>query len=72
MIYKLNFGTSFHQFYISDKESLQDTGDVNFWTEDATHSRLAIGDGILGIGLECYGPFKGELVLLDSNSKNIV
>lgn len=71
MKYELKFYTSYHQLYIRDKESSQDTGDVNFWTEDATHSRLAIGDGILGVGLQCYGPFKGELILLDSKNDNI-
>ena len=71
MKYELNFDTSYHQFYIRDKESPQDTGDIDFWTEDATHSRLAIGDGILGVGLECYGSFKGDLVLLDSKRDNL-
>jgi hypothetical protein len=72
MKYELNFDTSYHQFYIRDKESPQDTGDINFWTEDATHYRLAIGDGILGVGLECYGLFKGELVLLNSKNDDVV
>jgi len=72
MIHKLNFYTSYHQFYISDKASHQDTGDTNFWTENATHSRLAVGDGMLGVGLECYGQFKGELVLLDRMNEDIM
>jgi len=71
MKYELNFDTSHHQFYIRDKESPQDTGDINFWTEDATHYRLAIGESILGVGLECYGPFKGELILLDRKNEKI-
>jgi hypothetical protein len=71
MKYELNFDTSYHQIYVRDKETPQDTGDINFWTEDATRSRLAIGDSILGIGLQCYGSFKGELVLLDSKNDNI-
>ncbi len=71
MNHKLNFGTSYHQFYIRDKNSSQDTGDSNFWTEDATRSRLAVGEGILGVGLECYGPFKGELVLLDKKRDDV-
>jgi hypothetical protein len=71
MKYELNFDTSYHQFYIRDKESPQDTGDINFWTEDATHYRLAIGERILGVGLECYGPFKGELILLDWKNEKI-
>ena len=71
MIHKLNFSTSHHQFYIRDKSSSQDAGDSNFWTDDATHSRLAVGEGILGVGLECYGPFKGELVLLGKKRDDI-
>ncbi|ATL45736.1 hypothetical protein COR50_00375 [Chitinophaga caeni] len=71
MKHKLNFGTSYHQFYIRDKNSSQDTGDSNFWTDDATRSRLAVGEGILGVGLECYGPFKGELVLLDKKRDDV-
>jgi hypothetical protein len=71
MKHKLNFDTSYHQFYIRDNDSHQDTGDINFWTEEATRSRLAIGDGVLGIGLECYGLVKGELVLLDKKNDSI-
>ncbi len=71
MKYELNFNTSYHQFYLGDKESPQDTGNINFWTEDATQYRLAIGEGILGVGLECYGPFKGELILLDRKNEKI-
>ncbi len=71
MNHKLKFDTSHHQIYIKDKESSQDLGDNNFWTGDATYSRLAVGDGILGVGLECYGPFKGEITLLDNKNNNI-
>jgi hypothetical protein len=66
MIYKLNFYTQYHQFYISDKESSKNTEENNFWTDNASNSRLAIGNDILGVGLECYGPFKGELAVLGS------
>jgi hypothetical protein len=71
MNYKLNFYTQYHQFYISDRESPKKTEENGFWTEDATRSRLAIGNGILGVGLECYGSFKGELILLDSKEDHI-
>ncbi|PUZ19588.1 hypothetical protein GA0116948_12518 [Chitinophaga costaii] len=70
-IHKLDFSTSHHQFYICDKETSQNTGDDDFWTEEATLSRLAIGNGILGVGLECYGPLKGELVLIKSKKDMI-
>jgi hypothetical protein len=71
MNHKLSFDTSYHQFYIGDKDSPKKTEEDDFWTEEATNSRLAIGDGILGVGLECYGSFKGELVLLDNKKDNI-
>lgn len=71
MTYKLSFDTAYHQIFIRDKASPQDTGDVDFWTDAATHDRLAIGESILGVGLECYGPFKGELVLLDRKNEAI-
>ena len=71
MNYKLNFYTQYHQFYLSDKQSPQDTGDSGFWTEEATQFRLAIGDGVLGVGLECYGDFKGELAVLDKKTNHI-
>jgi hypothetical protein len=71
MKYELSFNTSHHQFYISDKESSRDTGDINFWTEEATRFRLALGDSILGIGLESYGRFKGELVLLEGRNDKV-
>ncbi len=69
--YKLDFYTQYHQFYIADKESEKDTADVGFWTDEASELRLAIGNGILGVGLECYGPFRGELTLLDKEEANV-
>lgn len=69
MNYKLNFYTQYHQFFISDKEAEKRTEEGDFWTELATNLRLAVGEGILGVGLECYGPFKGELVFLDTKNE---
>lgn len=71
MSYKLNFYTEYHQFYIADKESPKETDKDSFWTDEAFLSRLAIEDGILGIRLECYGPFKGELTILDRKKDQI-
>lgn len=71
MNYKLNFYTQYHQIYVSDKGSSQDTSNANFWTAEATYSRLAIAEGILGIGLQCYGLVKGELVILDRGKEGI-
>jgi hypothetical protein len=71
MSYKLSFYTSHHQFYITDKDSPQETDAYDFWTEEATQNRLALGDGLLGVGLECYGPFKGELLILNKKENHL-
>lgn len=70
-MFRLNFYTSHHQFYIYDKDSAGDTGSENFWTEDASNDRLVTEDGILGIGTECYGPVKGEVSLLGMPRSNL-
>jgi hypothetical protein len=58
---KLDFYTSHRQFYLADKTSPFDTGSDDFWTTEAFDSRLAVEEGILGVGTECYGPVKGVL-----------
>ncbi len=45
---------SHHQFYVQDSQPAGDTGADTFWTEDAYHRRLAIAEGILGIGTGSY------------------
>jgi hypothetical protein len=71
MKYVLNFYTSYCQFFICDKLSCGDIDSGSFWNDEAYVQRLAIGNGILGVGLECYGPFKGELVMLDTQNNGI-
>jgi hypothetical protein len=70
MHFDLDFITQYNQFYISDKSSPHNIDSDNFWTDEAFKNRLAVEDGILGIGTECYGHVKGELNIL--NSKNRV
>lgn len=70
MKYKLEFRTAYHQFSISDYGFSHDTGDEGFWTLDAMDDRLAIGDGVLGIGTECYGPVEGDLTVLAERTSN--
>ncbi len=65
MKYKLDFYTAYKQFYLSDKTSSQDTDSSCFWTTEANNDRLAIEEGILRVGTECYGPVKGELNILN-------
>jgi hypothetical protein len=46
---------SHHQFYVQDSAPLSSADDPSFWTEDACENRIAIGDGILGVGTGTYG-----------------
>lgn len=64
-IHKLNFLPSYHQFYIADKSSPFRTDSDDFWTDQASDDKLAVEEGILGIGTECYGAVKGDLQVLD-------
>src|SRR5579864_8641581 len=71
MVYQLDFSTGYNQFYIIDGESDGDTGSDNFWTDDAFNDKLAIEDGVLGIGIESYGQVKAELQILNNSNKEI-
>ena len=66
--YTLNFYTTHHQFYLTDKLSPFKTDSDDFWTKDASEDKMAIEEGVIGVGTECYGPVKGEMYLLDSKS----
>jgi hypothetical protein len=68
--FKFAFYTQYNQFYIADKFSPKKTDDESFWSSLAYNDRLAIGDGILGIGTECYGPINGELNILSKANTN--
>ena len=71
MKHKLNFNTSYNQFYLCDQSSSLNTDSDNFWTTDAFNTRLAIEDRVLGIGIECYGYVNGELEILDNECQLI-
>lgn len=71
MSFELDFYTSHCQFYIYDKNAPGDTASSNFWSDEAYTDRLAIEDGILGVGTECYGPVKGDLDILLSAPSNL-
>ena len=66
---ELEFNTSYHQFYISDKDSPQATDSPDFWTDQAISDKLAIGEGILGISTASYGPIKGEVTVYEEKPK---
>lgn len=72
MKYPLDFYTTHNQFYIYDKDSPGDTASDNFWTAEAFDDRLAIENGILGVGLECYGQVKAEVEILNRFNENII
>ena len=71
MKFPLDFYTSHSQFYIYDKDSEGDTASEYFWTNDAFNDRLAIEEGVLGIGTECYGPVKGDVEILSAVRDNV-
>lgn len=66
--YRFDFFTQYGQFYICDKESPMETDSDEFWTDEAFNDRLAVENGVIGVGTKCYGPVKGELVLLDNEN----
>lgn len=46
---------SHHQFYVQDAEPRGNPGDAGFWSKEAFARRLALADGIVGIGTGTYG-----------------
>jgi len=60
----LKFNTHYNQFYIADEKSPKRTDEDEFWSNEAYDDRLAISEGIIGVGTECYGPVTGELNIL--------
>jgi hypothetical protein len=65
-LHKLHFWTSHHQFYIADSLSPFRTDSDMFWTTQAQVDKLAIEDGVLGVGTECYGDVRADLVVLEN------
>ena len=63
--HKLYFWTSHHQFYIADSLSPMRTDSEIFWTNEASADKLAVEEGVLGVGTECYGDVKGDLIVLE-------
>jgi hypothetical protein len=47
------------------------TGDDDFWSDEAFDAKLAVGEGILGVGTASYSRCKGELVVLDRKNDNL-
>jgi hypothetical protein len=59
------------KFYTEDKKIKTEINPKEFWSEEAHSDRLAMENGILGIRTECYGPVKGELVVLKEVNEDV-
>jgi len=68
--YKLNFYTSYNQFYIGDKGYKGNTGSSAFWSKQAFSDRLAADKDVLGIGIGSYGHVRGEVLLVGKLNPN--
>ncbi len=66
---QFEFDTSYHQFYIADKNSTRTADSKDFWTDQALSDKLAIGENILGVSTASYGPIKGEITVLKNQPK---
>ncbi|MBG42977.1 MAG: hypothetical protein CL530_03315 [Aequorivita sp.] len=65
----LKFTTDYRQFYLNDKNANVNTGSENFWSERAFADKLAVEDGVLGIGIENdEGKVECEFEILNSKS----
>jgi hypothetical protein len=60
----LKFTSSHCQFYICDKDSTRATDSNDFWTDEAHINRLAVEEGIIGVGTESYTYIKAEISIL--------
>lgn len=54
MTEEIRLYASHRQFLIQDSEALGKTDDEFFWSEEAHHRRLAVADGIIGVGTASY------------------
>ncbi|MCD9853915.1 hypothetical protein LUD75_04325 [Epilithonimonas sp. JDS] len=62
------FYTDYHQFYLEDRddEDKGHSGSSDFWSEEAFKERLALANGIIGVGVESSGnDIKGEIEILE-------
>jgi hypothetical protein len=69
MIHKLQFTTSYHQFYLCDKDYIGDTGSFDFWTDNSFADKLAIETGILGVSIGTYGHVNTTISILDQRNE---
>jgi hypothetical protein len=63
--YDLKFWSEYYQFYILDSQSEGKTDAPDFWNDEASVRKLAIGEGILGVTIATYGNVNATLQVLD-------
>ncbi|SEJ36298.1 hypothetical protein SAMN05216327_10942 [Dyadobacter sp. SG02] len=56
----LVFNTAYHQFYLVDKGSDNDTGG-DFWSEETLADRLAVNNRLIGVSTASYGRIQAEI-----------
>lgn len=71
MKYKLDFYTSYNQFYITSDGGAALTSDSANWTDSAYFDRLFLVTNMLVVRTESYGHIKGELYVLDNSNEKI-
>jgi len=66
------FSTQYNQFYVEDVNGKKkNTDSSNFWNEKAFDERLALENGVLGIGTQSYGNIKGDIEILEKPNSDI-
>lgn len=68
------FYTDYHQFYLEDKSDKNkgNPASPDFWNEESFKSRLAMTNGIVGVGIQSYGSnIKGEIEVLEKPNTSI-
>jgi hypothetical protein len=56
----------YRQFYVLDPDSRGDTGSADFWTQEAFDLRLAVEQGVIGIGTVTNGEVPVTIETLDT------
>ncbi|MCR5886995.1 hypothetical protein LRS06_04225 [Hymenobacter sp. J193] len=70
MIHTLHFTTSYHQFYLYDKDSPGDTGSFDFWTDASFADKLAVEAGILGVSIGTYWDVNATISVLEQRNES--
>lgn len=68
---EFKFHTEYNQFYLEDQGVTGDTESMDFWNEEAFKERMALMNGIIGVGTQSYGNIKGEIEVLEKPNLDI-